>query len=113
MSNSEPFKHLLTCKQNLHTIYQENYLKNIYICTYILYLFWVSKKCVSTGTDPVTDPTTLGLVAKVVESWEKVWKKPELVMKSVRLQTGRELHHDKTYGPLTLNRQAASQTDKL
>ena len=36
----------------------------------------------STGADPVTDSTTLGLVAKVVGSWEKAHGNAELVMKS-------------------------------
>ena len=37
---------------------------------------------ISTGTDPVTDPTTLGSVAKVVESGEKVRENGGSVMKS-------------------------------
>ena len=37
---------------------------------------------VSTGTDPVTDPMTLGLFAKVVESGEKAWENGRSVMKS-------------------------------
>ena len=36
----------------------------------------------STGADPVTDPTTLGSVAKVVGSWEKGHENGVLVMKS-------------------------------
>ena len=36
----------------------------------------------STGANPVTDPTTLGWVAKVVGSWEKARENAELVMKS-------------------------------
>ena len=40
----------------------------------------------STGTDPVTDPMTLGSVAKVVRLWEKLRKNAESVLKST---TGR------------------------
>ena len=36
----------------------------------------------STEADPITDPTTLGSVAKVIGSWEKARKNAELVMKS-------------------------------
>ena len=42
---------------------------------------------ISTGTDPVTDPTTLGSFAKVVESGEKAQENGGSVMKS---PTGRQ-----------------------
>ena len=37
---------------------------------------------VFTGADPATNPTTLGLVAKVIELWEKARENAESVMKS-------------------------------
>ena len=54
---------------------------------------------VSTGTDPVTDLTTLGSVAKVIESREKArengWASYEIPNRTVKLQTGRNGHPDK------------------
>ena len=43
--------------------------------------FCVLYRC-STGADPVTDPVTLGSVAKVVGSWEKASKNGGSVRKS-------------------------------
>ena len=58
---------------------------------HIVYFHDTLRRC-STGADPVTDPTTLGLVAKVIGSCEKARKNAESVMKST---TGRySYRHD-------------------
>ena len=45
------------------------------------FLYFVLCRC-STGANPVTDPTTIGLVAKVIGSWAKGRENAESVIKS-------------------------------